>query len=492
MSTSTPVASSSTATFTRRSKTGFVLGLAKIQWLGVIGVGVLLAFAAFAPLPLPFKGTVLGCAVVLLATTLVKHDGRSGLTYTHLFIAHSRRKSGGHTMMTAPLQVGNIGLPNPELGENFRRLPGPAANLKAFEYEGRAYVYDTQLETMNWIAQVSAPDFLLAATTVQNQRVYGWGKAIAALCQPRGEIAQVQVMERITPNPGDSLERYFDENAVVEGEMADIYAQQIAAAGRGSAAHEMYVVVSVKKSAAVKRLRSNNSIMTMCAFTEQVCQPFMRALEPAGIKVIDRPSAKRLGRIVRSAYDPWGTLNGPTDGTAPTIAGPTGGYETPEYLFTDGMYHAAMSVFEFPAGASTRADFLWDVIFPQGVTGRTLTLFFRPFRVEETRSEIQNIYTKENQSSKMRDKLGRVETVEDQRERNDLHNRELELNEGHREVGIAAVITISENSVEALEESVSIMESAGHNGNMDIRRMLFQQSQIFAAAALPLGKVVVK
>lgn len=485
----------STTRFPGRNRSGLALGLDWRQWLGVVIVGLLTFIALFAGLRPTLRGVIVGSVLVLGVLTFVRIDGRSGLSWARLAISHERRKRAGHTLIARPMHVGPLPIPTAERGAEFDALPGPWAALKVFEVNNRAYVFDPAQSTMALIAQLRAPDFLLASRAEQNARVAGWGRALAAACQSSNEIAQVQVLERLTPARGDALEHYAafsTDPTYPDASHVQAYSELIGTAGRGAPAHEVFLVVSVRRSAATRRLRIRNQATALIETVEQVAAPVVRALDSAGLKIVDRPNARELGIIVRSAFDPRGALRGPSAGPLPATAGPTGGFEDVEYVYCDGMYHAVMQVFEWPKGNGTAADFLWDIVFPDGmVITRALSLFYKPYSVRETRRTIQSTHSAATTGAKWRDKLGKVETLEDNREVADLYRREAELDQGHREVGIGALITVSAQTRDDLDEAVSIMESAGHNANIDIRRLRMQQWQAFCAGALPLGRVVV-
>lgn len=483
----------STTRFPSRNRSGLALGLDWRQWLGVAALTLLVFIALFAGLRPTLRGLVAGVIVVLGVLTFVRIDGRSGLTWARLAISHDRRRRAGNTLVARPMRVGDVALPDVERGTELDGLPGPGAALKVFEAAGRAYVLDPAQGTMALVAQLRAPDFLLASRAEQNARVAGWGRALAAACQSSNEIAQVQVLERLTPARSDALEHYAA--TAVDTDYPDVqhiqaYNELIATAGRGAPAHEVFLAITVRKAAAARRLRVRNRAAALIETTEQVAAPVLRALDTAGLKVVGRPSARELATIIRSAFDPHGTLRGPAP--AAETAGPTGGYEAIDYVYCDGMYHAVLQVFEWPKGAGTTADFLWDIVFPDGMLiTRSLSLFYKPYSVRETRRTIQSTHSAAATGAKWRDKLGKVETLEDSREVSDLFRREAELDQGHREVGIGALITVSAHTRDDLDEAVSIMESAGHNANIDIRRLRMQQWQAFSAGALPLGRVVV-
>ena len=138
----------------------------------------------------------------------------------------------------------------------------------------------------------------------------------------------------------------------------------------------------------------------------------------------------------------------------------------------------------------TAADFLWPVIFPSGVQ-RTLSLFYRPYTRSQSEAAIRAKHSEIIQSSFLKDKLGRVETLTDPKELTDVMARETELLRGHGEVSLLGMVTVSARSLDELEAAITTVHAAATQASMDLRRVAGQQLQAFTAAALPLGIQVV-
>lgn len=388
--------------------------------------------------------------------------------------------------------VAAIGAP----GEVAALMPGPSASMRVFDHHGVAYVFDTTTQTMTWLAQVEAPEYLLQSAAAKNERIAKWSLALAAACPPSGAVAQMQVLERTTPDPTDTLDAYAAPAVAGDGPQVQVYRELTAAAGRGAAKHESFVAVTVRKAAAARAIKTAADVTAMLEFTDQVVRPVERAMAAAGIVTVDRPSVRRLGEVVLSAFNPAGVVDLPVDVGVPAgLWGPGSGQESADTVTTDGNVHAALVVYQWPQGQATNAEFLWPVVFPESDSGafyaRTLSLFLRPYRIEESRRNIQATHSGFAANQRMRDKLGRVTTLEDTRELTDLTRREQELDEGHREVGLAGLVTVTSRTAEELEQAVVMMTSAATSANLDLRRVRYQVGQAFMAGALPLGKVIV-
>lgn len=370
-------------------------------------------------------------------------------------------------------------------------MPGPAAALRVLERRGAAYVWDPATDTIAWIAQVIAPDFVLAATDVQNGLLAKWGLALATACRAVPVVKQIQVVERTVPDTDNTIEAYTASMTLPHGPAADAYRELVAGAGRGSATHETFVTVSVSRRAAPPRL-ARAGVDHVLEWVEQQMSAFATTLQAAGILIKDRPTPERLGEVILGSLCPSAAATLPVGvGVRPDVWGPLSAVETPETYITDGHYHAAFVVTQFPQGQATHGDCLWPMIFPEmsaSIYGRSLALIYRPYHVRETRRSIQQTHGQAQSAETMRRKLGRATTLADQREMADLQAREQELDQGHREVAVGAVGTITALSEAALEDAVVAFQAAAASANIDVRRVTYQTAAA-TLAALPLGRL---
>ena len=86
---------------------------------------------------------------------------------------------------------------------------------------------------------------------------------------------------------------------------------------------------------------------------------------------------------------------------------------------------------------------------------------------------------------------GRIETLADSKELDDVLIRESELLAGHAEVGLVGMITVTASTLDALDADVTTIHAAATQASLDLRRVYGQQLQAFTAAALPLGIEVI-
>ncbi|MDD2859273.1 MAG: PrgI family protein, partial [Candidatus Nanopelagicales bacterium] len=359
--------------------------------------------------------------------------------------------------------------------------------------DGVGYLFHPHQATVTAVVEVTSPAFLLRDPVDRNSRIAGWGRVLAASTRT-GAIHQVQLLERSIPDDGSELKAYTDAHLTTEPTqltLADAYRDLVGDLRGGADRHQTFLAITVDRAAAAPRIKAaGGQIAGLIHAWRQEYALLERLLPAAGLAVVDELSARRLAEVVRTAYDPASTSTiRPGQGVDPAACGPTAGREEWDHLRTDGAFHAVLWVAEWPR-AHVAADVLWPVIFPSGVH-RALSLFYQPFTRAQSESAIRAKHSEILQSSWLKEKLGRVETLADSKELDDVLNREAELLAGHAEVGLVGMITITASTLDALEADVTTIHAAATQASLDLRRVYGQQLQAFTAAALPIGIEVI-
>lgn len=81
-----------------------------------------------------------------------------------------------------------------------------------------------------------------------------------------------------------------------------------------------------------------------------------------------------------------------------------------------------------------------------------------------------------------------VDSEEDNVEYTDVKDRERQLIAGHADVALTGLITVSAETDALLDAACAQIETAAVTAQVDLRRLLFQQPDAFALAALPLAR----
>ena len=482
-----------TAAFPRRPRAGFIMGL-RMGQVALLGVALFLVVLALftSTFPGPARGLAFGVAGALVLLAIAQVEGRPGYAWLAVRAGHAIRNAHGDTAIHRPVVRRRATTFRPDAGitGGAGLLPGRAAAIAVREVDDVAYLQHPHEGTVTAVVEVTSPEFLLRDPVDRNARVAGWGRVLAASTRT-GAIRQVQLLERSIPDDGSALADYTAEHLTEDPNqltLADAYLDLVGGLRGGADRHESYLAITVDLNATRSRDRKDPDVVARA--WQQEFSVLRRLLPSAGLDVVRELDAAGIARLVRTGFDPSAVLRLPRDSELGLRdAGPAGGRDAWDHLHADGAFHAVLWVAEWPR-SHVAADVLWPIVFPSGVQ-RTLSLFYRPFTRTQSEAAIRAKHSEIIQSSWLKDKLGRVETLADSKELDDVLARESELLAGHGEVGLLGMITVTAASLDELEDAVATVHAAATQASMDVRRLYGQQLQAFTAAALPLGIEVV-
>ncbi|MFJ2783883.1 SCO6880 family protein [Streptomyces sp. NPDC093249] len=476
-----------TVTFPSRSRRGILLGLSPAQ--------LLLASAALALLLVTVVTTGLSGALVLTplwaafaALVVIRRGGRSLIDWAPIVARYAQRRRTGQALWlarpaTRPRAEGTL------------HLPGSAASIRVVTpADGRASaLHDPHQQTLTAVARVTSRAFALLDPATQNTHVSSWGRALAGIART-GHVATVQVLERTVPDSGDTLTRHWNTHGRPGAQLAgQIYSDLVATAGPAAAPHETYLVISLDLKAS-RRLISQAGGGLPGAFTVlgQATASLTQAARNAGLTVNDWLTAREIAAVIRTAYDPnalAGLQQWSDTGRAeadPAAAGPVVQVEEHDRLITDTARHATYWVENWPR-TETFSGFLHQLLFTAGVR-RTFSLLYVPQGFESALRDIQRTKATIIADASERARRGQVDSEADAVEYGDVKERERQLIAGHADVAMTGLLTVSADTDQALDSACAQIETAAVAAQVDLRRLLYQQPQAFALAALPLAR----
>jgi hypothetical protein len=483
-----------TAAFPRRPRPGILMGLRLGQvalLAGAVFVGVLALFTG--AFPGPARGVAFGLVAAFVLLAVAQVDGRPAYTWLAVRSRHTLRGVRGDTAIHRPVvhSKGRKLRLDGGMTSSAGLLPGRAAAITVREIDAVAYLQHPHDGTVTAVVEVTSPEFLLRDPIDRNARVAGWGRVLAAATRT-GAIRQVHLLERSIPDDGTALTDYTRQHLTTDPQqltLADAYTDLVWELRGGADRHESYLAITVDLNA-TRTGRDRKDPDALARTWQQEFAVLRRLLPSAGLDVVRELDTQGIARLVRTGYDPSAVLRLPREADLDlSDAGPVGGRDAWDHVQADGAFHAVLWVAEWPR-AHVAADVLWPIVFPSGVQ-RTLSLFYRPFTRVQSEAAIRAKHSEIIQSSWLKDKLGRVETLADSKELDDVLSRESELLAGHGEVGLVGMITVTAASLADLDDAVSTVHAAATQASMDVRRLYGQQLQAFTAAALPLGIQVV-
>ncbi|MGW2822125.1 SCO6880 family protein [Streptomyces sp. NPDC001443] len=478
-----------TVKFPHRSRRGVLLGLSLPQ-LVLVSCTLALLLVTLTSTGLLGAIALTPLWAVIAALVVIRRHGRSLIDWAPIVARYTHRRLSGQILylarpVTRPRQDGVL------------HLPGTAASLKVVtpgdSANGAAAVHDPHQRTLTAIARVSSRAFALLDPAAQNHNVGSWGRALASVART-GHIVTVQVLERTVPDSGDTLTRHWTQNGRPQTPVAgQIYSELVTSAGPAAAPHETYLAISLDLKAA-KRLTSQAGGGLPGAFTvmAQTTASVAQAARNAGLVITGWLSAREIAAVIRTAYDP-GALAAIQQWSAtgraeadPAAAGPVVQVEEYDRLATDTARHATYWVENWPR-TEMRAGFLHSIMFTAGVR-RSLSLIYVPQGLESALRDVQRKKAQIIADANERARRGQVDSEEDSVEYADVKQRERQLIAGHADVALTGLVTVTANTDTLLDAACAQIETAAVTAGIDLRRLLYQQSDAFTLAALPLAR----
>ena len=178
----------------------------------------------------------------------------------------------------------------------------------------------------------------------------------------------------------------------------------------------------------------------------------------------------------------------PDIGRSLAAAGPMAVAESWDRLRSDSACHAVLWLSEWPR-SQVFPGFLAPLVFTSGIL-RTVSLHYLPVRADQAARDIRKKKTELISDTYQRRRIGQIEDASMTAEYDDVLQQEADLTAGHGVLRTTGLICITAPSVDELEAAVTTIEQAAIQASCETRRLVGQQAQAFAAAALPLCRSV--
>lgn len=370
-------------------------------------------------------------------------------------------------------------------------LPGDAAAVRVHidQISGAAMIHDPHRRTLTATLLVNYPSFVLLGVEDQARRVIGWGRALASLSRT-GHIAAVQIIEATAPDNGTAVRDWWTGHGRYDQSWASqTYAEFVAAAAPSSARHRTTVSISLDLRRAARAIhRSGRGLTGAAAVLRSDMAAFETALRAAELAPQHWLGESDLAQVIRAAYDPDGAGTLEAAGRSPRVhtAGPVGLREHWSWFESDTSASAVLWISEWPR-SDAFPNFLHPLVLAPGVR-RSLSLIARPIPVAEARREIRRQKVNYISDADQKARIGQLADVTDAQEYQDVLKREQEIALGHADLRFAGLVAVTAPDKDALDAAVATIEQAAIQCECETRLIVGQQSQAFAAAALPLGR----
>ncbi len=471
-----------TARFGSRQRKGVLLGFSGPR-LAATGAAALLVTAGLFTGGLSGALLVSPLVVVLLASSFVPVAGRSAVEWLPV---------AGHWSLRCALHQDVYGVrPLTPRPGGILALPGDAAALRVHvdTVTGAAMIHDPHRHTLTVTCVVTHPSFVLLGTEDQTRRVIGWGRALASMART-GHTAAVQVLESTIPDNGTAVLDWWSAHGRRDGSWASqIYGEFVAAAAPSSARHRTTVSLSLDLRRAARAInRAGRGMPGAAAVLRADMTVLESALSAAELAPQHWLGDRDLAGLIRAAYDPAGAAatDGAVTGVRLATAGPVGIREHWSWFESDRSASAVLWISEWPR-SEAYPNFLHPLVLAPGVR-KSLSLIARPVPAAEARKDIRRQKVEYLTDADQKARIGQVADLSDAVEYQDILKREQEIAVGHADLRFCGLIAVTAPDKDALDAAVSEIEQAAIQCECETRLLVGQQSQAFAAAALPLGR----
>jgi hypothetical protein len=315
------------------------------------------------------------------------------------------------------------------------------------------------------VARVRGRGFLLEAGDAQDRRVTSWARVLGSLGQ-LPHVAAVQALHRTSSGDGCELRRWWSHQHAEEP-WAQALMTDLVDDAAGATRVDTLLAISL-------RPRRGTDIAT-------VLRSLGDAFDGADITVQDWLDASMLRAAIRHAYDPASTC------PAPNSAGPMGVAEAWSHARSDSAFHATFWISEWPR-SGTHAGFLRPLLFAPGAH-RTFSLIAEPLPTGKALREIRRARAEQLADATARARIGQIEDEAHRAAAHELTRREEDLIAGHGDLRFVGLISVTATVVEDLEDACLALQTSAGQAGCDLHRLVGQQVQAFAAAALPLARV---
>lgn len=467
-----------------------LLGPVRVGQALVVGAGAVAAVIALDTVA-SASGALLGLLLLgaSIVSVAVPLGGRTADEWLPVTGAYCMRMLGGSLRFrarfpTVGVRVNLGGGPNqsPRL-----ELPAALRGVKITEVSHRdrsvGLLSEQRGRLLTAVIACRVVAFSLLDPEAQERRLARWGIVLASAAST--PIRRLQWLERTAPARGDELARWLhaarDPSVPPRGApIIESYLELISASTRVTQEHEILLAVQIDGT----RVRGRHDDPADVVAVQQA-ERVARMLAEAEIEVLGALSAAQLGRVLRTAFDPYVRAELSTAEDHGPAAAPLAAEERWDSYRCDGSHHAT-----FWIGGWPRADV--SPMFMEAILGssdvvRTVAVTFEPISPDRSTREAEAAITRDRADSELRRRFGQSETARQRLAREAALRREAELAAGHGEVRLTGFITVSGRDEADLSRACAEIRQHATRARMELHRMYGQQAEAFTFT-LPLAR----
>ncbi len=478
-----------------------LLGPARTGQVATVGAGLVAAFGTLNRLP-NAAGAALGIATVALSVcfTTLPLAGRTADQWLPLVVRFALR---------GPLRARVFRAQAPAAGwtraaglasrtGNGRRKRTRPPGLQGVELVELApgggspgAIWERRSGRLTAVIACRAQGFTLLDPEAQERRLARWGSVLSAAAD--SGIRRLQWIERTAPSQGDELARWLHEARAPDWPargvpIVESYLELISTSARVTNEHEILLAVQVDE----RRLQGRPRPQAREVLLEQTAR-LARQLEAAEVTVLGALRAGQLGRVFRTAFDPYARaeltardlLSQDHEPLSASSPWPMAASEHWDHYRCDGACHATFWINAWPR-VEVSPTFL-EPLLGSSETVRTIAVSFEPVPPGRSTREVEAAITRDRADSELRRRFGQSETARQRQVQEAAMRREAELAAGHGEVRLTGFVTVSGRDPRELERVCTEVHQHAARARIELRRLYGQQAQAFTFT-LPLAR----
>jgi len=486
--------------FPPRSSRGSVLGFTWGQ-IGLCVAGVISAVIGInliaAGLPW-LGGGMFALAAVLVALGLLRLHGRRVTEWLPIFVGALLQRGARQDRYRGAVFASN------SVAEHMD-LPGPAAGyrwLTGVASDGMTEIgmlHHRVEKTVTAALRCSGANFILADTTIQEQRLVDWANVLNILGAEYAEHGLVRwsLTARAVPDTGNRAQRYLINQAVDTTTPAfRSLAELTAAAAPTAQRHEIYLAVVfdiARMSGEISDAGGTDAAIATVVMERLV--GIEQTVAEAGVGTHGWLTPRGYAAVLRTQFDPddqasidlRGASDGVAPGVAPQMAGPTAAETVGWNLYRhDSGVSQTLWAYEMPRLPVSRT---WlTPLFTRTVSRRAVTLVAEPVpeALAQLASRRAKVVSAGDEATKR--KLRLVRTAREVKEAAAVEQIDREQAAGHVRYRYALFVTVTAATEDQLRADVRAVKRIMSRAGLAAVVLSGEQDQAFAAGALPLAR----
>lgn len=384
------------------------------------------------------------------------------------------------------------------------RLPGEGAELLLYELpRGGSLVWDPALRIATMTARVHQVGFVMAEPEDKGDVLTNWSSTLDALYTEPGVIA-VQGSDTITTASSAEIRAAYERQVAAAQEAGVGAGAQLSpllhtdyldllTGDRAQVQHANTVAVTVSQPMLRDQIKSNGGgIAGLLAVCGRLTERFEAQLMECSVEVESWMSPDELAAVVRTAFlpdDAVAVMDGRVTVTART-AGPMAVQEDWALLRCDGAWHRVLEIAQWPTSPTQPGFMKW--LNGCGEFPHVVTQIIKPLGVAAGMKKAQAGRSDQRSAAIIRAAMGQEASLVNDAVSSDWERTGQEVLAGHGLAQFMGLIVVSGGSADELETNTRRMVSGATRAGCEIRTLYGQQWPGFLAAALPLGRGLIK